>query len=139
MVWLLAAVVTHTLLATWTGTAGSDEESDCVPCTDGSLNDDGVCECEDGFLLSSTGVCVPCKDGSLNAQDVCECPANDYFDQGVCTDCPTGKISPAGSTDEAACVCPKNTGGDGCKCEHLPAAAGSCGAAGCSGLVPWRH
>jgi hypothetical protein len=91
VVWLLAAVATHTLIATWTGTAGSDAQTDCVPC----------------------------KGGSLNKQGVCECPKDFYLKDGDCKGCPGGGTtdgSGAESVDE--CTCPDGKAGPDCDSEH---------------------
>jgi hypothetical protein len=51
--------------------------------------------CSSGFALLATGTCQ-------------QCGANTYGTGGTsqCANCPAGSVSPAGSTSQAACVCP---------------------------------
>ena len=50
----------------------------------GSLTTNGVCSCEDGFMIFD-GACIACQGLSATLVDgVCTCGTNERLDNGVC-------------------------------------------------------
>lgn len=89
--------------------------------------------CPPGYGLTARGYCLSPTDGSSSLTvsttltqaavatqvtkpafgSVCTatCPVNTYMSNGDCVQCPSGQLSPAGSTSISACQCPAGTFG----------------------------